>query len=75
MKKHLLGSFMVDFLFGKDMKKFLITIAPFVILLFLLMWFSCGLKGALAFFVALLFVVVAILLAKWVGFVDKHVKD
>lgn len=58
------------------MKKFLITIAPLVILLFLLMWISWGLKGVLAFFGAVLFVVaVAILLAKWMEFVDKHIKD
>lgn len=58
------------------MKKFLITISPFCVVLFALMWFSWGLKGAFAFFGAVLFVVaVAILLAKWMEFVDKHVKD
>lgn len=58
------------------MKKFLITIAPFCVALFFLMWISWGLKGAFAFFVAVLFVVaVAILLAKWMDFVDKHIKD
>jgi len=58
------------------MKKFLITIAPFCVILFALMWFSWGLKGAFAFFGVVLFVVaVAILLAKWMEFVNKHVKD
>ena len=67
---------MADFLFGKDMKKFLITIIPFVILLFLFMWFSWGLKGALEFFGIVLFTVaVAFGLVKWMDFVDKHIKD
>ncbi len=58
------------------MKKFLITISPLCVVLFALMWFSWGLKGAFAFFGAVLFVVaVAILLAKWMEFVDKHIKD
>lgn len=58
------------------MKKFLITMAPFVILLFLFMWFSWGLEGALAFFGILLFIGVLTLgLAKWIEFVDKHIKD
>ncbi len=58
------------------MKKFLITIAPLVILLFLLMWFSWGLKGAFAFFGAFLFIfALALGFAKWVEFVDKHIKD
>lgn len=67
---------MVVFLFGKDMKKFLITIAPIVILLFLLMWILWGLKGMLAFFGAMLFVAaLAFGLVKWMDFVDKHIKD
>ena len=58
------------------MKKFLITIAPFFILLFIVMLFLWGLKGMLAFFGAALFVVVAaILMAKWAEFVEKHIKD
>ena len=58
------------------MKKFLITIFPFCAILFALMWFFCGLKGAFAFFGGILFAVaVAILLAKWMEFVDKHIKD
>ena len=58
------------------MKKFLITIAPPCIVLFVLMWISWGLKGVLAFFGAILFIVaLAFVVAKWVEFVDKHVKD
>ena len=67
---------MADFLFGKYMKKFLITIFPFCVLLFALMWLSWGLKGALAFFGAVMTVVaLAFGLAKWMEFVDKHIKD
>jgi len=67
---------MVDFLFGKDMKKFLITIFPLCAVLFILMWISWGLKGALAFFGAVLFIVaLALGFAKWMEFVDKHIKD
>ena len=73
---YLLGSFMVDFLFGKNMKKFLIIIAPLCAILFATMWFSWGLKGALVFFgLAALFVVATVLLTKWIDFVDKHIKD
>ena len=58
------------------MKKFLITISPLCAILFAIMWFSWGLKGAFAFFGAVLFVVVtAILLAKWAEFVEKHFND
>lgn len=58
------------------MKKFLITISPLCAVLLALMWFSWGLKGTLAFFSAVFFVVaVAILLTKWMEFVDKHIKD
>lgn len=58
------------------MKKFLITIAPLWVILFALMWFSWGLKGTVAFSGAVLFVIiVAILLTKWMEFVDKHIKD
>lgn len=67
---------MVDFLFGKDMKKFLITISPLCVVLFAVMWLSWGLKGAFVFFGAVIFItVLAVLFAKWVMFVDKHVKD
>ncbi len=55
------------------MKKFLITISP---VCFAAIWFSWGLKGAVAFFGAVLFVVVVtILFAKWMEVVDKHIKD
>ena len=58
------------------MKKFLITIAPLCAILFALMWFSWGLKGAFAFFGAVLFTVALVFgLVKWMDFVDKHIKD
>lgn len=58
------------------MKKFLITIAPLCVVLFVLMWISWGLKGVSAFFGTLLFVVALVIwLAKWMEFVDKHIKD
>ena len=58
------------------MKKFLIIISPLCVLLFVLMWISWGLKGAFAFFVAVLLIVaLAFGLTKWAEFVDKHVKD
>ena len=67
---------MVDFSFGKDMKKFLIIISPFCVILFILMWITWGLKGVLAFFGAVLFFVALIFgLEKWIKFVDKHIKD
>lgn len=58
------------------MKKFLITIFPLCVVLFVLMWISWGLKGVLAFFGAVIFItVLAVLFTKWMMFVDKHVKD
>jgi len=58
------------------MKKFLIIISPLCAVLFVLMWISWGLKGVLAFFGTLLFVVALVIgLAKWMEFVDKHIKD
>lgn len=58
------------------MKKFLITISPLCVVLFALMWFSWGLKGVLAFFGAMLFIVaLVVFLTKWMMFVDKHIKD
>lgn len=58
------------------MKKFLITISPLCVVLFVTMWISWGLKGVLAFFGAVIFVVaMAIFLAKWMEFIDKHIKD
>lgn len=56
------------------MKKFLITIAPFVILLFLCMLFLWGLKGVLAFFGIVLFTVALTYgTLKWMDFVDKYI--
>lgn len=67
---------MVDFLFGKDMKKFLITIFPLCVVLFILMWISCGLKDALIFFGAVLFIIASVLgVIKWMEFVDEHIED
>jgi Ca2+/H+ antiporter len=67
---------MVDFLFGKDMKKFLITIFPLCVILFVSIWISWGLKAALVFFGSVLFIVtLAFGLSKWIEFVDKHIKD
>lgn len=58
------------------MKKFLIIMAPFIILLFLTMLFLWGLKGVLAFFGIILFVVALVFGAfRWADFVDKHIKD
>ena len=58
------------------MKEFLIIIFPFCAVLFVLMWISWGLKGALILFGAELFIIAfALGLAKWVQFVDKHIKD
>ena len=58
------------------MKKFLITISPICVILFVAMLISWGLEGTFIFFGALLFItVVAILPAKWMEFVDKHIKD
>ena len=58
------------------MKKFLITISPFCVILFAAMWFSWGLKGVLAFFGVMLFIVALVFgVDKWVEFVDKHIKD
>ena len=58
------------------MKKFLITIFPLCIVLFVLMWISLGLKGVLTFFGTVLFTVaLAFGFMKWIEFVDKHIKD
>lgn len=58
------------------MKKFLITISPLCVVLFVLMWVSWGLKGVLAFLGAVLFAAaLAFGFTKWAYFVDKHIKD
>lgn len=57
------------------MKKLLIIILPFCVLLFALMWILCGLKNTLAFFGAGLFAVALVFgFVKWMEFVDKHIK-
>ena len=61
---------------SNGMKKFLITIAPFCVVLFVLTWISFGLKGVLEFFGIILFAVALIFgVVKWVEFVNKHIKD
>ena len=58
------------------MKKFLIAIAPFVILLFLFMLFLWGLKSTLEFFCVLLFNVALIFGSyKWWEFADEYIKE
>ena len=58
------------------MKKFLITISPLCIVLFILMWISYGLEGAIVFVGAVIFAVALIaLFRKWIEFVDKHIED
>lgn len=58
------------------MKKLLISLSPFFVALFVLMWISWGLKGVLAFFGAILFVTVMEFgLVKWIEFVDEHIND
>lgn len=58
------------------MKKFLISIFPICVLLFVLLWISWGLKCVLVFFGAVLFTIASAFgFVKWVEFVDKHIKD
>lgn len=58
------------------MKKFLITISPLCVVLFVFIWISWGLEGVLEFFGIALFVATLVFgLAKWMEFVDKHIKD
>ena len=58
------------------MKKFLITIFPFCVILFVSIWISCGLEVSLTIIGGLLFIVaLSFGLAKWIDFVDKHIKD
>lgn len=58
------------------MKKFLIIISPFFVVLFVVMWISGGLKGVFMFFGTMLFIVALTFgLVKWIDFVDKHIKD
>ena len=58
------------------MKKFLITIAPVFVVLFVLMWIYWGLEYALILFGAVIFIIVLVALQiKWMIFVDKHIKD
>ena len=58
------------------MKKFLITISPICVVLFIFMGISWGLKGVFVFFGLVLYtVVLVVLITKWTIFVDKHIKD
>ena len=58
------------------MKKLLITISPLWVILSVLMWISCGLKGAFTFLGAMLLIFAFVFVFdKWVDFVDKHIKD
>ena len=58
------------------MKKFIVSILPIIILLFLLIWFSWGLEGALVSSEAVLFPILLVqIIMIWVKFVDKHIKD
>jgi len=58
------------------MKKFLLTIAPLYVVLFVLMWISWRAEGVLAFLRVSLFVGALIFgLTKWIDFIDKHIKD
>ena len=57
------------------MKKILISIFPICALLFVLLWISSGLNGVLILFAVLLSIVTAFGFAKWVEFVDEHIKD
>jgi len=58
------------------MKKLLIIISPPCIVLSIMMWISWGLKGAIAFIGAAIFIVALLaLFRKWIEFVDKHIKD
>lgn len=58
------------------MKKFLITIAPLCIVLFVIMWILLGLKGMLAFFCILLLNVALIFCSYcWWDFVDEYMKE
>ena len=60
----------------KSMKKFLLTIAPLCVAAFILVLVSCGMKGALAFLGIVLFTTAwAFGFAKWMDFIDKHIKD
>ena len=58
------------------MKKLLITILPFCVILLVLIWISLGLEVTLTLFGAVLFTItLAFGFMKWMKFVDKHIKD
>ena len=58
------------------MKKLLITILPFCVILLVLIWIPLGLEVTLTLFGAVLFAVaLAFGFMKWMKFVDKHIKD
>jgi len=59
------------------MKKLLITVSPFCIMLFILLWLTHGLEIALLMFFGILlsFFVLIPLIIKWMEFVNKHFDD
>ncbi len=58
------------------MKKFLITIFPILIVLFIIIWISFGLECAVVYIgVVLSLLVFGAFSIKWIEFVDKHIKD
>lgn len=57
------------------MKKFLITISPICAILLISMWISWELEGVLVLFCVALSYILVFGFAKWVEFVDKHIKD
>ena len=68
---------MVDFLFGKDMKKKdLIVMLPLFVALVVLVWILAGQEEALILLCSLLFTpTLGLVLTKWIEFVGKHIKD
>lgn len=58
------------------MKKFLITIFPILIVLFIIIWIPFGLECAVVYIgVVLSILIFGALSIKWAEFVDKHIKD
>lgn len=58
------------------MKKFLLSIFPFCVILFVVFWVSLGLKAALTIFgFMLLIAALAFGLGMWLDFVEEYIKD
>ena len=58
------------------MKKFLLSIFPLCVILFVLFWLSFGLKFALTLFgLMLLIAVLAFGFGMWLDFVEEYIKD